>query len=88
MSEPEKSQEQPIDLDKLRDDVLAGRETGHKPPNWDEMTDEERRNWPPHIINPALHPEIDFTGDPDIEKLREIARKRRGSQTGQQDMKE
>jgi hypothetical protein len=75
-------EEEPIDLDKLRDDVLAGRDTGHSGPDFSKMADEQRREWPPHIIQPDLHPEVDWSADPDINKLRLIALEREAHATG------
>ena len=58
------AEEPEIDLNKLRDDALAGRDTGRGP---------EPGSRPPHIINPADHPEVDWNSDPDIHELRRIA---------------
>lgn len=65
-----------VDLNKLRDDALAGRDIGPGP---------EPGSRPPHIINPAEHPEVDWSKDPDIHELRRIAREKQEHKTDSED---
>jgi hypothetical protein len=66
----------PIDLNALRDKVLAGEETGHSGPDFSGKTREEVHA-ETHFVNPELHPDMD--PGPSVEALRQAIKEEKAS---------
>jgi hypothetical protein len=57
-----------IDLNKLRDNVKAGEDTGHVPPDLANLTPQQLHDT--HFMNPEAHPEM--ASGPSLDEIRKV----------------